>query len=298
VRFLWELDLLGTDLYHIIHWFFMYSFLGWVMETCYVAIVDRKFVNRGFVNGPVCTIYGFGALAVYFILKPFENNILILFIMGIIVPSILEYFTGWLMEIIFKTTWWDYSNYRFNIKGRICLFNSVIWGLLTVALFLLIQPFVNFIVSLYPVSIGKPLAIIAVATYLVDYGTTSYYAMDLKEKLNNMSDIMDEFASYAHLSKLYKTKEDVMEYLENIKPIEFINEIKEKLAESIQVNKENYKEKILEKFIMLNDKYDSLKSKSNIIHNRLLIAFPTLKVKDKNKYVEELKAHIFKRKKL
>ncbi|BCZ45084.1 membrane protein [Clostridium gelidum] len=294
---MWELELLGTDLYHIIHCFFMYSFLGWVMETCYVSILDKKFINRGFVNGPVCTIYGFGALAVYFILKPFENNILILFIMGIIVPSILEYFTGWLMEVIFKTTWWDYSNYKFNIKGRICLFNSIIWGLLTVALFLVIQPFVNFIVSLYPVSVGKPLAIIAVVTYFIDYGTTSYYAMDLKVKLNNMSDIMDEFVSYAHLSKLYETKEDVMEYLEKSKPIELINEIKEKLAESIQVNKENYKEKISEKFIILNDKYDSLKSKSNIIHNRLLKAFPTLKVKDKDKYVEELKAYIFKRKK-
>ena len=81
--------MLGTDLYNIIHWFFIYSFLGWVMETCYVSILDKKFINRGFVNGPFCTIYGFGALAVYFILKPFENNILILFIMGIIVPSIL-----------------------------------------------------------------------------------------------------------------------------------------------------------------------------------------------------------------
>lgn len=293
MKFLWELDLLGTDLYNIIHCFFIYSFFGWVMETCYVAILDKKFINRGFVNGPVCTIYGFGALTVYFILKPFENNILILFIMGIIVPSILEYFTGWLMEVIFKTTWWDYSNYRFNIKGRICLFNSIIWGVLTVALFLVIQPFVNFIISLYPVSVGKPLAIIAVVSYLIDYGTTSYYAMDLKAKLNNMSDIMDEFVSYTQLSRLYETKEEVMEYLENTKPVEFINEVKEKLKQSIQINKENYKEK----FFMLNDKYDSLKSKSNIIHNRLLRAFPTLKVKDKDKYVEELKAYIFKRRK-
>lgn len=290
---MWELKLLGIDLYHIIHWFFIYSFLGWVMETCYVSILDRKFVNRGFVNGPVCTIYGVGALSVYFILKPFENSILILFIMGIIVPSILEYFTGWLMEVIFKTTWWDYSNYRFNIKGRICLFNSIIWGMLTVALFQVMQPFVNFIVSLYSISTGKNLATIAVVTYLVDYGTTSYYAMNLKVKLNNMSDIMDEFVSYTQLSRLYETKEEVMEYLENSKPVEFINEVKEKLKQSIQINKENYREK----FIILNDKYDSLKTKRNIVHNRLLRAFPTLKVKDKDKYVEELKAHILKRKK-
>ena len=291
---MWEYRLLGTDLYHIIHWFFIYSFLGWAMETCYVTILSKKIVNRGFVNGPVCTIYGFGALSVYFILKSFENNILILFIMGIIVPSILEYFTGWLMEVIFKTTWWDYSNHRFNVKGRICLLNSIIWGFLTVALFLFIHPFVNLIVSLYPIAVGKSFAIIAIVMYLVDYGTTSYYAMNLKVKLNNMSDIIDEFISYTQLSRLYETKEEISEYLENSKPVEFINGVKDKLIESIQLNKESYKDRILEKLILLNDKYDLLKSKSNIIHNRLLKAFPTLKVKDKDKYVEELKAHIFK----
>jgi len=108
---------------------------------------------------------------------------------------------------------------------------------------------------------------------------------------------MDEFVSYTQLSRLYETKEEIIEYLESSKPVEFINEIKEKLGQSIQTNKENYKEKILEKFIILNDKYDSLKSKSNIIHDRLLKAFPTLKVKDKDRYLEELKVHIFKRKK-
>ena len=290
---MWEFKLLGTDLYHIIHWFFIYSFLGWLMETCYVAIVDKKLVNRGFVNGPVCTIYGFGALSVYFILKPFENNILILFIMGIIVTSILEYFTAWIMEIIFRTTWWDYSNYSFNIKGRICLLNSIIWGFLTVALFLFIQPFVNSIVSLYSVSTGKILGVIAIILYLVDYGTTSYYAMDLKVIINSMSDAMDELVSYTHSTKLYETKEEIIEYLEKSKPVEFINQVKEKFGKSIQINKE----KFLEKFVALSAKYDTLKSKSNIIHIRLLKAFPNLKVKDKEKYVEELKSYIFKRKK-
>ena len=290
---MWEIKLLGTDLYHIIHWFFIYSFLGWLMETCYVAIIDKKLVNRGFVSGPVCTIYGFGALSVYFILKPFENNLLILFIMGIIVTSILEYFTAWIMEIIFRTTWWDYSNYPFNIKGRICLLNSIIWGFLTVALFLFIQPFVNSIVSLYSVSTGKILGVIAIILYLVDYGTTSYYAMDLKVIINSMSDAMDELVSYTHSTKLYETKEEIIEYLEKSRPVEFINQVKEKFGKSIQINKE----KFLEKFVALSAKYDTLKSKSNIIHIRLLKAFPNLKVKDKEKYVEELKSYIFKRKK-
>lgn len=289
---MWEIKLLGTNLYYIIHWFFIYSFLGWVMETCYESILNKKLINRGFVNGPICTIYGFGALSVYFMLKPFENNLIVLFIIGIIVPSILEYFTGWLMEVIFKTTWWDYTNYRFNIKGRICLSISITWGLLTVALFLFIQPFVSYIVSLYPVSVGKILGIIAIIIYLIDYSTTCYCAIDLKSLLNNMSDVMEEIVSCAQLTKLYETKEESMYYLENSKPIEFINEVKEKLGKSIQVNKENYKEKL----IQLSTKYESLKSKSNIIQGRILRAFPKLKIKNKEKYLEELKSYIFRRK--
>jgi uncharacterized membrane protein len=279
---LWEIKLLGTDLYHIIHWFFIYSFLGWIMETCYVGILDKKLVNRGFVNGPICTIYGFGALSVYFILKPFQSNLFILFVMGIIVPSILEYFTGWLMEVIFKTTWWDYSNQRFNIKGRVCLLNSIIWGFLTIVLFLFIQPFINYTVSLYPISVGKIIGTIVLIMYLIDYGITCYFVINLKGLLNSMSDVMDELVSYTQLTKLSETKEEIMEYLENSKPIEFINEVKG-----------NYKEK----FIVLSTKYDSLKSKSNRIYGRLLKAFPSLKVKNKQKYVEDLKSYIFKRKK-
>lgn len=293
---MWDMKFLGSDVYHIVHWFFIYSFFGWLMETCYVSILDKKIVNRGFVTGPFCTIYGFGALSVYFILRPFQNNILTLFIMGVIVTSILEYFTGWLMEIIFKTTWWDYSNYRYNIKGRICLFNSIIWGILTIALFLFIQPFVNYIVSFYSESNGKIFAFVIMSIYLVDFIVTSYYAINLKAKLNKMADIMDEFVSYTHLSKVFETREEVIEYLESSKPIEFINEIRERLKQSIQINKENYKERILEKFIVLNDKYYNVKSKSNMIQQRLLKAFPTLKVRDKEKFLEELKLHILKRK--
>lgn len=241
------------------------------MEICYLFVTEKKLVNRGFVSGPFCTIYGFGALSVYFILKPFENNLLILFIMGIIVPSIIEYFTGWLMEVIFKTTWWDYSNQRFNIKGRVCLLNSIIWGFLTIILFLYIQPLVNLIVSLYSIYLGKILAIIVIIIYLIDYCTTCYYAMDLKLILHNLSDIRDDFVYYAQLIKLPEHKGEIMDYLENRNPIEFINVVKEKLGKSIQLNKE--------KFIILNTRYDSLKSRMNIIHGHLFKAFPNLKLK-------------------
>ena len=117
---MWELTINGVDLYHIINWFFIYSFLGWVWETFYVSIKHGEFINRGFINGPFCTIYGFGAISVYLILKPIEDNLLFLFLGGIVVATLLEYITAVLMESIFHTSWWDYSDNKFNFQGRIC----------------------------------------------------------------------------------------------------------------------------------------------------------------------------------
>ncbi len=127
---MWELTINGVDLYHILNWFFIYSFFGWVWETFYVSIKHGEFINRGFVSGPLCTIYGFGAISVYLILKPAEGNLLFLFLGGIVVATLLEYITAVLMESIFHTSWWDYSDNKFNFQGRICLGASLGWGVL------------------------------------------------------------------------------------------------------------------------------------------------------------------------
>ena len=107
----------GISLYYIISWFFIYSFLGWVWESCYVSVKSKKPVNRGFINGPFCTIYGFGAVSVYLILKDFDQNLLVLYIGGVVVATVLEYITGWLMETIFHTRWWDYSKKSATCTG-------------------------------------------------------------------------------------------------------------------------------------------------------------------------------------
>ena len=77
---MWNIQIAGVDIYHIVNWFYIYSFLGWLWESSYVSIKEKKLVNRGFVAGPVCTIYGFGAVIVYLILKPIAGNILLLYI--------------------------------------------------------------------------------------------------------------------------------------------------------------------------------------------------------------------------
>ena len=121
LQFMWNLTIAGVDLYHIVSWFIIYSFFGWVWETSYVSLKEGEYINRGFINGPFCTIYGAGAISVYLILKPVEQNLLLLFLGGIIVATVLEYFTAVLMESIFHTSWWNYSDKKFNFQGRICL---------------------------------------------------------------------------------------------------------------------------------------------------------------------------------
>lgn len=180
---MWDFTINGIDLYHMINWFIIYSFFGWVWETFYVSIKQGEFINRGFISGPFCTIYGCGAIAVYTILKPAEGNLFILFFGGIVVATLLEYFTAVLMESIFHTSWWDYSDKKFNFQGRICLGASLGWGVFTVILFRVLHPVVENLVSLYPVYVGKIGSCVFGAGYLVDFCRSASAAFHLRERL-------------------------------------------------------------------------------------------------------------------
>ncbi len=131
-------------------YFFIYSFIGWILESTYKSVLQKRIVNSGFLLGPFCPIYGFGALIMYFSLKDLTNNIIILFLFGLIVLSIFEYVVGLFLEIVFKTKYWDYSNNKFNIQGKVCLKNSLYWGALGVVFMRLIHPGVEKIVKMIP----------------------------------------------------------------------------------------------------------------------------------------------------
>lgn len=180
---MWELTINGIDFYHIINWFFIYSFLGWVWETFYVSVKRGELVNRGFVSGPFCTIYGFGAIFVYLILKPVEQSLLFLFLGGIVVATLLEYITAVLMESIFHTSWWDYSDKKFNFQGRICLGASLGWGIFTVGLFRVLHPVVEELVRFYPVYVGKAGVCVIAVGYLCDFCRSASAAFHLKDRI-------------------------------------------------------------------------------------------------------------------
>ncbi|MBS6043935.1 MAG: putative ABC transporter permease, partial [Clostridium baratii] len=115
-------------------YFTIYSFLGWLSETIYCYIIDKKFTYRGFLYGPVCPIYGFGGIIVTECLRGMKGNIIEVFFGGMILASILEYITSYVLQKLFNMKWWDYSEHKFNINGRVCLLNSTMFGILAVVI--------------------------------------------------------------------------------------------------------------------------------------------------------------------
>lgn len=130
--------------------FLIYSFLGWCMEVCCSLVERKKFINRGFLLGPYCPIYGCGAVLISLLLNGFVNRPVILFFMAILVCGILEYLTSFLMEKIFHLRWWDYSQKKFNINGRVCLDTIIPFGILGMIIIYISNPFLLDKISIMP----------------------------------------------------------------------------------------------------------------------------------------------------
>lgn len=195
--------------YFLIYMF--YSVLGWVMEVILTYCNSKKFVNRGFLIGPYCPIYGSGVLLIMFILKRYVDRPLGLFCMAVIICSILEYLTSYFMEKIFKARWWDYSNKRFNIEGRICLSYAMLFGIGGTLIMYFINPFIINIMNNTPSTTIKVLAIVLFIIYLVD-NIISYIVMfKFRSTVSNLAQgdnteeitklIKDKFKSLSWLNK-------------------------------------------------------------------------------------------------
>ena len=122
--------------------FLLYSFIGWGMEMLFCYYETKKWVNRGFLVGPICPIYGCGCLLMILLLRRYLEDPIVLFVMAMLICSILEYFTSYIMEKLFKARWWDYSHLKYNINGRICLSNILAFGILGVILLYFVNPFI------------------------------------------------------------------------------------------------------------------------------------------------------------
>lgn len=166
--------------------FLIYSFIGWIVEVSAFLIQDHKFVNRGFFIGPVVPIYGTGGILITILLTKYQSDPIVLFCMGVIVCSILEYLTSYIMEKIFKTRWWDYSNKKFNINGRICLSNLLLFGIMGLVMVYLINPFLMDILNKIDPILLKCVVSILMVLFVIDF----FVSFSVTSKIKNIGKVV------------------------------------------------------------------------------------------------------------
>ena len=232
---------------NLMAYFLIYSFLGWLLESIYKTVLEKKLVNSGFLYGPVCPIYGFGAWIMLMFLKDYSNNIVLLFCIGFFVLSIWEYVVGLLLEKLFKTKYWDYSNKKYNINGRVCLLNSCFWGILCVIFIKLVHPPIENIIIQVPKDWLVYNNILLFSIFIIDFIFSVIKIYNINLSIGLLNDIS---------KKIKQELDRIKEYAGN----------KAKESEKLQTIIEELKEK-----------QESLKNKLEKQTARLRKAFPTMK---------------------
>lgn len=177
------------QLYQFLCIFFVYAFLGWCTEVSYAALQTGKFVNRGFLNGPVCPIYGFGVVIILACLIPLKQHFILLFLGSVVLTSLLELVTGFVLEKLFHQRWWDYSDDPFNIGGYICLKFSIAWGLACLFVVDILHPTIQWVIALVPRGLGWVLLGVFAACMAVDLAATVSTIAKLNRKLEHIDQL-------------------------------------------------------------------------------------------------------------
>ena len=210
----------------IILYFIIYSFLGWCLESIYKTILSKKPINSGFLYGPFCPMYGIGAILMLGLSKA-SNNVLIIFILSFLVFSIWEYIVAVVLEKAFKTKYWDYSDLKFNIQGRVCLKNSIYWGILGVLLIFIIQPLIKKLIGYVPEQILIYIEIILSIAILVDVIITIYKIMIVDKRIEELFEIGNTLKQkMKELKEENVTKEHIQNLIEDLKTRQDILKIK------------------------------------------------------------------------
>lgn len=224
-------------------YFSIYSFLGWICEVIYCSIPAKKFINRGFLKGPVCPVYGFGAVFVIYIMSWLNiKTPILIFIFGGIIASIIEFLAGILLEYVFRTRLWNYSNRRFNIKGRVCLLNSTLFAILSLVLMEFIHPLISGFVNRFSSFIIIIAASILILIFIIDISSTVSEVINLNitlKKMNILEQVKKEFNKkefkYKKLKRLKRLFE-AFPQLEHKRYKEEFNNLKILIKEYIENN--------------------------------------------------------------
>lgn len=246
--------------------FIIYAFIGWVMEVTLKLIEKHKFINRGFLIGPYCPIYGYGALIMTITLSKYQNDLFVLFIMSIFICSFLEYITSYVMEKLFKARWWDYSKYKINLNGRVCLNNSILFGLGGIVIIKLVNPILFSIINQISIQSLHYFMIFIFILYLIDNIISFNVINNFRKETFLLAGDSTELISQNVLKETKKifSKVKISSDLINSKINEFRLEITNNLKKSF--NNKNY------------------------LYKRLIKAYPNLetRIKNNDKIIKEV----------
>lgn len=253
------------SIYYSILYFFVYGFLGWCTEVIFAAFKQHRFVNRGFLNGPICPIYGVGVTLVIACLEAFQSNLLLLYISSVILVTILEGVTGWAMDKLFHNKWWDYSKLPFNIGGYVCLLFSLIWGVACVFIVYFVHPLIHQVLSLIPHTAGIALIAILGIALLSDMIVTTSAIVKFNQYLELLKHITDELHAISNQigAELYQNVMHVLDMQESSR--QKLDDVKLEVSEEIRMQ-----------IVELKTRAQNLGEKVPKPARRLLKAFPKL----------------------
>lgn len=279
---------MGIKFTELLMYFFIYAFVGWAIEVIFHTVNTGKFVNRGFLNGPWCPIYGVSFAIIILLLTPLQHNLAILFCGSFALATLMEFVTGFLLEKIFNDKWWDYSNEPFNIKGYICLKFSLMWGLACTFVMRIIHPLIALPISKIPNFLLCIIDCAVAAAFICDLIFTVNavrklrirlkISAEISEKLKYISDHVGEDISEATLN-IMERAEDNMEKL---------NAAKEKHKQAQLEMREKFNAELEE----LKSRYQKYIEKRSFTQNRLDKAFPRLNFEHKSDDDQSLKEKI------
>lgn len=192
---MWTKEILGTDIYHLVSAFIIYSMLGWTVESIYMSFCNRKITNRGFARSPFCPIYGFGAVIGYLVLHPLETDLFKLYLVGAVMATIFEFLVGKMMLKLFGEVWWDYKDKPCNYKGIVCLESTVAWGFYAVIIIVFLHSRVMRFIDGLSFSMGSRICCFILGIVTIDYVIQLMNALhiDIKEQKERLIDSYHNF---------------------------------------------------------------------------------------------------------
>lgn len=283
----------------------LYSFLGWCGEMVYCSIGQRKLCEkRGFLNGPLCPIYGHGALLVLVVLGQRWNNPISTFLIGMVLTSTVEYLTSYLMEKLFHMRWWDYSHHHFQLNGRICLLNSTLFGLACLVLRYVVHPRVmEPILWLFDHGLAVPLALALFALYVTDIVLSVRSAIQIGNRLEKLQALQDELqakleellAQQRERTETWKAEQQAKVDAWKAQQQQAADELREKLTADLAARRAQTEQRLREGRDVLEElggeyrqRWEAFKSESeqrmksllhgqDVFERRLMDSYPTLR---------------------